>query len=360
MAGKKTHYDLAELRNIPILDVCEYLNLQTEKRGRNYWCKVRPESRASVILHTDTNYFYDFGNEEHGNNIDLVQYAKPGISPGKAIRELAKAFHISPSETKEDRLSKPMNLWEYKKIGLYGDLATKNLVFPVTSASIDELLEMEYAYRMPMNQLKVKEPDVYRQILINKAIPFVQRKRECYFLSIWNHYCFLRMMNRHTDFFDSEKTAAKFADETKGLEQSERALYKACLGTDIRQQEPKHYDPQRVLSLMLQGRVEVSIGPVRPQELNVLSRSTSSTLCGQVVSYDAYCRADMDDHLHAAVLIKDDVILSYTAEEKPYFDRLFCAAVDRTARLEAKLQEVQARKTAAGSKNHKKTAEPVR
>lgn len=358
MAGKKTHYDLAELRNIPILDVCEHLGLQVEKRGRNFWCKVRSESRASVILHTDTNYFYDFGNGEHGNNIDLVQYAT-GISDGKAIRKLANAFHISPSETKEDRLSKPMNLWEYKKIGLYGDMATKNLIFPVTSATVDELLEMEYAYRMPMNQLKIQEPDIYRQILISKAIPFVQNKRERFFLSVWNHYCFLRMMNRHTYFFESEKTAAKFAAETKDLEQAERALYKACLGTDILQQEPTPYDPQRVLSHMLQGRVEVSIGPVRPDELYALSRTTAATVCGQVVSYDAYCRADTDDHLHAAVLVKDDVMLSYPEEEKAYFTRLFCASQARATRLEDRLQEAHSRKSTVNIHNNEKTAEPV-
>ena len=68
-------YSLSEVKDIPILDVCDYLGIPVEKKGKNHWCRIRPEKVPSVILHTDTNTFYDFGNGEHGSNIDLVCYA---------------------------------------------------------------------------------------------------------------------------------------------------------------------------------------------------------------------------------------------------------------------------------------------
>ena len=359
MAGKKIRYDLGELREIPILSVCEYLDLPVEKRGRNFWCKVRNESQASVILHTDTNYFYDFGNEEHGNNIGLVQYAK-GIGVGEAIRDLAQAFHILPSETMEDNLSKPLNAWEYKKLGLYGDLATKNLVFPVTTATVDELLDMEYGYRMTMNQLRQKEPDMYRHILETKAMPYVARKRNCFFMSVWNHYCFLQMMNRSVLFFDSERTALKFESEVKDLEQSERALYKACLGTDIAIAEPQHYDPQRVLSRLLQGKLEFSLGTAEPDEIRSFVSEMGWKACEMTVSYDAYCAAPTDDHIHSAVFQKGQVTLLFPESEKAYFNRIFYAFLREKASLDTIVLDAESRRASANSPETKKQLEPVR
>lgn len=323
MAQQKTRYDLDKLKNLPILDVCEYLGLNVEKHGRNFWCKVRPEKEASVIVHPETNYFYDFGNGEHGSNIDLVQYAKGGISVGRAIRDLAKAFHIVPSESREESLAKLMNNWEYEKIGLQGDRAAKNLIFPIFTASTEDLLDMEYAYSMPMNQLRTEDMEAYRQILETKAIPFVENKRDCFYMSVWNHYNFLQMMGNSAVFFDSERTALKFESEIKCLHQSERALYKACIGTGIIVPEPQHYDPQRILSHMLQGKLTFSLGNANPDLVAAEARQRNCSTCERTVSYDAYCAAALDNHLHAATFCNGLVTLMYPETEKAAFDRAF-------------------------------------
>ncbi len=323
MSITKKLYNLDEIRSIPILDVCDFLGLKVERHGRNYWCKVRPENKASVILHTDTNYFYDFGNREHGNNIALVQYTCGGISTGEAIRKLGKAFNISPSIGADDLLAKPLNSWEYKKIGLHGDLATKNLVFPVTTASIEELLDMSYGYSMTMNELQKRDPEAYRWIIRNKAIPYVENKREAYFLSVWNHYDFLRSFGRHIDFFDSDKTISKFESETKDLEQAERALFKACRGCDIEMKEPEHYDPLHVLSLLQQGRLLISIGPERCDEIIAASNLKKEDVCESTMSYDEYCSYIFDNHPHSAVFEKEKVTITYPESDKQFFDQLY-------------------------------------
>lgn len=328
MAYKKGFYNLDSIRSIPILDVCDYLGIDVVKRGKNYWCKVRPENQASVVLHPDRNTFYDFGNQQHGNNIGLVQYAR-GVSAGEAIRLLADGFDIAPTQSKEDLLIKPLNMWEYQKIGLHGDMATKNLVFPVTIASTDELLDMEYAYKMPMNMLRKKDPKAYRWILENKAIPYVENKRQLYFLSVWNHYDFLHSFGHHVEFFNSEKTCAKFEKATRDLEQSEWALYKACYGTGLAVAEPQRRDPLRVWSHLVQGKLEISLGPFTREEIEKESANLNCRIVTKEISYDTYCSLHLDGHPHAAIFNTKAVTMLYPETDRDYFDCLTMSTFEK-------------------------------
>ena len=359
MSEQKSLYDLDAIRDIPILDVCHHLALDIEKRGRNFWCKVRPENTASVILHTDTNYFYDFGNRVHGNNIDLVLYAKGHNNVGKAIRELAQAFNIPANESREDHMTKPMSFWEYKKIGLYSDMATKNLIFPVTTASIQELLDMEHAYRMPMNQLRTAAPEVYQDILQQKAVPFVEHKRNCFYMSVWNHFHFLKTFHREVLFFDSEKTADKFEAEIRSLRQSERALYKACQGTDISVPEPKRYNPQRVLSHLLQGELDIPLGPMSTKVVIEEATRTGEAVHGSSISYEAYCMADTDGHTHAATFSAGRVFLDYPEREAAFFAPLIRRDHRQRSSLNFLVADAESRSLPA-TDNESKEPEPVR
>jgi len=129
-------YDLAEIKDIPILDVCGFLGIDVHKQGKNHWCRIRMEKTPSVILHPENNTFYDFGNGRHGSCIDLVSYAT-GKTFSEAVYTLGDAFHLtplSPSEVK--RRFRRMSSSDYARIGLYSDLATKNFQFPVEHFSL--------------------------------------------------------------------------------------------------------------------------------------------------------------------------------------------------------------------------------
>ena len=130
--SQKRFYDIDAIRCIPILDVCDKLGLDVVKKGKHYWCKVRQERTPSVILHPDRNTFYDFGNQEKGGVIALVQYAS-GRKYREAVQFLADAFGLQPTQTEHDILTKPLTDWEYRCIGLSGDLATKNMSFPIVN-----------------------------------------------------------------------------------------------------------------------------------------------------------------------------------------------------------------------------------
>ena len=299
-------YSLSEVKDISILDVCDQLGITVTRRGKSYWCKLRDERNASVILHPDTNTFYDFGTQDHGSNIDLVCFVT-GKSFAEAVRYLGESFGLTP-ETQEEAHKRflTMSRSDYARIGLHADLATKNFTFPIETCSLKKLVEIEMRYQMPMNTLRQEHPKTYERILREKAIPFVNRLRNWYYLSIWTHYSLLQCTGRTALFYDSERTQARFANLTKQLEQAERSLYKAGQGTSLSIPAPSHYDPMRVISRFLTDRLSISIGTCEPETFKVGGQDTCSEL---TVSHNAYFGTELEDIPHSAILTKDHVLL---------------------------------------------------
>jgi len=260
------------------------------------------------------------------------------------LRELANAFSLKPSVSHKERYAGPMTDWDYQRLGLHSDMATKNLIFPVTTASIAELQEIEQSYRMPMNQLRTQAPEVYRQILETKAIPNVEYKRNCYYLAVWKHYRFLRMFHREVQFFDSEKTAARFEAETKDLLRTERALYKACQGTGICVPEPKPKDPQRVLSHLLLGQLDIPLGPVSQKQVEAAAKEAEEAVYTWEVPYGDYCAAETDGHIHIATLHEGRIQLCFPGNERDFFDMTFPNRASHNQSLDTLLLSAEGRK----------------
>ena len=303
-------YDLAVIRGLPIVDVCELLGIRVEKHGKNLWCKVRPEKTASVILHEDSNTFYDFGNQRQGSVIDLVQYAS-SCSVGEAIRFLAKSFGIQPNKDAASLVSKPLSNWEYQNIGLSGDMASKNISFPIESATTDELLDISYLYQVPMNLLRTKHPSLYENIIQDRAVPFVNELRNAYFCEIWNYYDFLCTFHNGALFYDSDKTQEKFAARKATLERAERTLIKAMHNTSLTPPAPRNYDPLHIISLILQGRLAVSVGSLDKDQLAEEASYEGCNILRSEISYDDYYRLNLDTCRHSAIFNGKAVSLSY-------------------------------------------------
>lgn len=302
-------YDLSAIRDLPILDVCSALGLDTEKHGKNFWCKVRSEEKASVILHTDSNTFYDFGNGRKGSVIDLVQYAS-SCSIGAAIGFLAKSFRIEPSMSRQDFVEKPLSNWEYQVIGLHGDLASKNIRFPIETASVNELADLSYAYRMPMNQLRKEDPVSYEAILRQTSVPYVNGLRNAYFQYVWNYYDFLTTYQNGYLFYTSDKLQEKFKNVKGSLERAERILTKAVYNTSISPPAPQNYDPLHVLSLIQQGRLAISIGTLDNQQLSAEAEFEGCCTKQYQVSYDDFYRLNLDAFRYSAVFNGNTVTLT--------------------------------------------------
>lgn len=311
-------YSLDEVKSIPILDVCTQLGINVEYRGRNAWCKLRDEHNPSTILHPESNTFFDFGTQEHGSNIDLVCYTT-GKSFADAVRYLGESFALAPETSADARKRfRTMTRSDYARIGLHWDLATKNFIFPIDRCAPQKLLEIELRYQMSMNELRKQHPKTYARIIREKAIPYVSSLRNLYYLEVWNHYCFLNAAGRAFLFFDSERTAAHFSSLTQQLERAERSLYKAGQGTGLAIPEPKQYDPQRVVSRILTGRLSISIGPCTAEELSVRFAGPCVSFS---LSYDRYVQADLKDIPHAASLTKDGIVISCRKQDLPLVRR---------------------------------------
>lgn len=300
-------YVLDDVKTIPILDICSELGIRVEKKGRGYWCKMRPEKTASVILHPENNTYHDFGTNEHGSSIDFVSSVL-SLSFAESVRFLGDTFGLEP-ESREDARKRHtiMSLTDYSRIGLYGDLATKNFTFPIQHFSIEKLYEIENKYKMSMNQLRKQHPKTYERILREKAIPFVVSQQNLYYLGVWNYYSLLKEMNHTYYFYDSEKTLAHFKDQITELERAEHALKKAALGTSLELPEPVIDDPQRIISHFLDDKLAFSIGTHSREGLRATVGKAPDAVSVQTVSHSAYLQTDMDDIPHAALMTKDHI-----------------------------------------------------
>ena len=305
------YYDISAIKEIPILSVADRMGIDVVKRGKNYWCKVRQENDPSVILHPDRNSFYDFGNQEHGDVISFVQYVQD-ITPGEAIRYLGENFALTPSVSRQELLLRPLTNWEYRQIGLYGDLASKNIVFPIDKFTLDELCEMSQYYQMPMNRLAKKEPGVYRNIIRNKAAPFVENLRNSYYLDVWNyfHLCYA-LGDNSINLFQAQKVRNRFSKDTQALNRAEKLLYRAKKTAGMNESEPQHHDPVAVIRKLLHGKLPIVLGNISDKELALQAKRLGGSVLEKQIPLYAY----FDDRLqcfgHAAQYQGGKVTVKY-------------------------------------------------
>lgn len=309
-------YDLTAIKEIPILSVADALGIHIVKRGRNHWCKIRNEKDPSVILHTDRNFFYDFGNQAHGDVIHFVQYAM-NVSFSEAIRYLGETFGLVPKVTRQELLQRPLTNWEYSRIGLYGDMATKNFVFPIETATTAELSEMASSFRMPLNALQKQEPEIYRELIQKTAIPFVENLRSKYFLDVWNYFHLAYALGDNSiRLYRSEKVRERFHEDTKALNTAERVLYRACRNAGLESPEPLRHDPVEVIRQLLHGSLTISLGPADSEDLVKLARETGCEVCNDSLPFFAYFDDRLQAFTHSADYQGGKVTIKYLSTDR--------------------------------------------
>lgn len=250
------HYDLNEIKAIPILDVCQLLGIQWEIRGGKHWCRIRDERTASVLLHPEKtpNCYIDFGGTNKLSDVIQLVCDYNGMSRGDAIKYLAEAFNISPD--KQNAASNELNSWEYEKIGLYGDLATKNFTFDIERQGIEKVAQLSQKYGIPMNELRKKHKKIYEQLLYDKALPHLLELRNNYYLNLINTY----HMAHTADLRTLPSIYADLEASIKELRTAERLFKKAAEQTAIKAHDPREYEPNADLSKILTGELNPSFG----------------------------------------------------------------------------------------------------
>jgi len=320
-----TYYDMDQMRQIPILDVCRnMLHLDCEQKSGRTWCKTRPERTASTLIHEDKNTFYDFGTQEHGDVIHLVSYVW-NMDTKTAINALAKAYDIQPQNASTGLDPNELSLWEYEKIGLSGDSATKNFDFNYDHLSIERMYELSRQYDMPMNQLRKKHPKIYEKILRNKSFPYIRDLRNEYYLSVWTHYQMMKAIGKPNLFYAPDHIAL-FDAQIKELQRAERILNRAIHNTKISPLPDRKYDVAEDLSLLLKGEIKPALGPASYNAMKQAARKEGSAIKYKVFDYDSYIKNMLhytDGLQYSAFLTAGRIVIGYLEKDEAQFRSFF-------------------------------------
>ena len=260
----KAFYNFDIVSSIPILDVCDELGIYVYRRGSSCWCKLRENERtASCKLYIDkggNDSFYDFGSGTGGNVINFVsQYL--GCDWQTALEDLANRFHIEPMNNSEYFKRNELTNREYEKIGIYGDLATKNLDIDLEKMSIAEAQEYSLKYKMSVNELRKAYPKVYTyDILVKRAIPYVRNLRNEYYWSLYQKISLHFTAVGHFDINNIVQEELKeLIEQREQLEKTEKCLKRALAGTPL-SFDYRHYNLLKDLELVYTGKVVIRIG----------------------------------------------------------------------------------------------------
>lgn len=319
---QKQYYDLTKLRDIPIQDVCQALGIQVENRGGRYWCKLRDERTASTILHSEKNTFHDFGSGQHGDAIDMVSTVQ-GLGKGDTIRFLADTFHIAPEAEKQRETG--LSDWEYRQIGLAGDLATKNMDFDLTRQSVEEVTQLSQRYGIPMNDLRRQYPRVYEQILRSKAVPYVKQQRYDYYLEVYTKGRLTKAVGVE-QLFQSQQIQDDLSTKISQLQRAEGIFRRACENTSIQAYPVEHYEPTEDLKRIQSGEVKIPLGDYSYWEMNKIAGKNHTAVKYRTVDVGEYLSGKLDAFTHSAFLKQDAVIVGYLESDyrqiKPVLDTM--------------------------------------
>ena len=357
MAQTNTFYDLEQLKSIPILEVCQTFGIPTFPKGNKVWCKLREEKEPSALLHVENNTFYDFGLSNGGDTIALVS-SFLDIDRKSGIERLASAFGIEARNPRQGFASDALTDWEYSQIGLYGDLATKNFTFDLGRQSVERVSQLSSKYAMPMNELKKKHPQIFGQLLRDKALPFVRAMRNEYYLEIFSRYSLLKEMGNKDPHLDPD--CIKLMDPAEQIEKlrnAERILSRACEKTAISPRPVGEYEVSSDLKKILAGEIRPDMGTTDYFGIQKAAKQQGTSIKYQTVDYGKYMASGqdpeaspgLDSFVHSAFLKEGKVIVGYLecdrAAIKPLLDEMKISAKKN---LDEQISQAQ-KQVAAGS-----------
>lgn len=281
----KNFYNYDLLKAIPIKDVCERFGIDVKDVKGSLWCKIRDENHASCKLYPETNTFCDFGNgNKGGNTINLVQCIEQ-CSYEEAGEKLALAFDIEPETYSK---TSPYQVYDsmFSKIGLYGDLALKNMI-NLDEMTVDEAQEMILKYNsLSMSQLRKEYPEEYETLLRQKAVPYVLQKQNMYYFDICTAYILAKAVYvEHPDLIP-DYVEKKLQGDCDDLIKAEKILEKASYETKLIF-KPQVHNVKAELERILNGKLQPEIGTIRHFNMKLQAKKLN-----QVLGYKAIPEKD--------------------------------------------------------------------
>lgn len=265
-------YDLDEIKAVPIEEICESLGIEVKHHGGSVWCAVRNEKTPSVKIYVDTNTFCDFGNGNlGGSSIDFVKYAEEIRDNQTAIYRIAELFGIRPINDYDFSHNCELTDAQYRRIGIQADLATKNFDFNVEKYGIDRTKQFAEKYRMTVQELRVKYPNVYANVLKKKAIPEIHAQRQEYYQTL--HIQDRVYREAGLDLSVQDTLPKEIIDAQKELIAAEKAMIEAIKGTDVKFSARGSYEPRKAITDMRSGKLQFEIGSVGHVNMKQISKN---------------------------------------------------------------------------------------
>lgn len=306
-------YDTAELKAIPIDEVCRAYGIEVKNRGGGLWCAIRDEKTPSCKLYMQNNTFCDFGNANFGGDTITLTKFVFSCDTKQAIEKLAQTFGIQPIRRDNYDVDVALSNWQYAEIGLYGDLASKNFDFDIDKYGIESVRKFAQKYSMTMNELKKEYPKVYENVLKARALPFLRARANDYYVSLHTHDLLCSELN--IDFAQKPNELERFADNVKELNQAEKIMQQALQDTQIKRR-PKTYNALEDLTAIRTGKLTPDIGNTIYSELKNREALLGRQLQYKEVPVEQYRHANLTDIPHSAFLKKDKVNVCFSEDYK--------------------------------------------
>lgn len=357
--SKRNFYNLDEIKEIPIVEVCRHFGLKLDLKGREPLCSIRPEDKTpSAVLHVEgngkyrANTFHDFGSGQDGDVVSLACIVlgyddSSRTDRYRAIEYLANAFGIAPQNKHE---TNELTNREYYRLGLYANNAVKNFSFNAERQSIENMAAISEKYNMPMNELKKKYPLIYEKLLKKIAIPAFNKAKTDYAMGIWLQRKFLREIygpDKNLDNVDD------FIEDLRDIQATERALIKAMNGTNLTPPKPMDYDPKVILEQIDSGELKLNFGGKTYKQMQHLAEVKKTS-----IKYKALKLSDVffdgKEHFqnipYSAFLSGENAMVGYLECDKerlqPIFQELATPEIKKNNSITDKINDAKIREAA--------------
>lgn len=275
-------YNLEEIKDIPIQDVLEnYYGIKCHRKGNSLWCAIRNEKTPSCRIYPDTNTWCDFGDGNRGGTvITLVQHLSQ-CEWKDAVRFLGDNYNIQGEYTQSDR--RFPSAWEFKDIHIAFDRATLNFDFDIDKYGISKTRTFSEKYNMNVEELSIKYPEVYHNMLRAKAIPFVNELRNDYYLELYFEHQIRTELGDKVALENREYE--KQTKMAKHLNKLHSILHRAITDPALLKFSYQKYDPVFDLKNIINGKIQIEIGDVPYVQLKKSALSKKEKLAYQKLDY---------------------------------------------------------------------------
>ena len=262
---------IREIKALPLTDVLQSLYGIEVKKG---WCAIRGERTPSCKIYSN-NTWCDFGDGNNGGDtIKLVQ-TMDECDWYTAVRKLADAYHIEP-ENISGAPDNSLSDYEWMKLGLYPDMATKNMDIDIERFGIEAVLSYTEKYRMSMNALRKADTKTYHRILQDRVLRPLEIERNSYYSWVLSRYE-LRKSIGGEDFARSYKDEE--LEVTAGELNKQFQLLRRAVDDKEAVKVPKvSLSPASDLSEILSGKIRFQTGETPYFELCKVSYQLKENL----------------------------------------------------------------------------------